>query len=57
MNTYVVTPPKDGKEFEIEAEMYIMSPDAKTIHFQDGNHEDVATYVAIPGTLVKKKKK
>ncbi len=56
MNTYVITPPKDGKEIEIQADAYVISTDSKTIHFLDKNNDDIATYIAIPGTLVKKKK-
>jgi hypothetical protein len=54
MNTYLVTPPTGNEPFEIKAADYYVDNDSNTIFFIDEENQPVATYVAYPGTLVKK---
>jgi hypothetical protein len=55
MNTYLVIPPEGNQPFEVEAADHWLSPDNKAIIFVDDNHDTVATYIAHPGTLVRRK--
>jgi hypothetical protein len=55
MTTFLVTPPSSKEEFEVEAEAHFYDDNDNTITFRDHDNLVIASYIALPGTVIREK--
>jgi hypothetical protein len=55
MPTFLVSPPSCHAQFEIEAEDHLYNDIDNTIVFRDRDNLVIASYIALPGTVIREK--
>jgi hypothetical protein len=55
MTTFLVSLPSCSEQFEVEAEAHFYDDNDNTITFRDHDNLVIASYIALPGTVIREK--